>query len=406
MIGDFLRFAINNLFHRKMRSLLTIIGIFIGIAAVVSLISVGQGMKDEINRQFEEIGSDKITVIHGGAGGLGMMNMMTAAVPLTDADLKVIKRQSGVDMAGGMVYKTTAVKYKDEIKYTMVVGMPTDESQEIFSNMDNYKIIKGHNLEDGKDKEIVIGYDIAYTDYFNKRPGIRDKIYINDKPYTVCGIVDKIGSKQDDSQMYITLEEADELFNMEGEYGMIIVKIKPNVNPSDLAEVLRHKIRRARGEKEGEESFQVQTTEQLMNMVGDVLGVINAVLIAIASISLMVGGIGIMNTMYTSVLERTREIGIMKAIGAKNSHVMLLFLFESGMLGMVGGLLGVGVGVSLAKLAEYLAIQSGFAMLKASFSVELIFGSLAFSFLVGTLSGILPAMKAAKLNPVDALRYE
>lgn len=406
MIGDFLRFAINNLFHRKMRSLLTIIGIFIGIAAVVSLISVGQGMKDEINRQFEEIGSDKITVIPGGAGGLGMMNMMTAAVPLTDADLKVIKRQSGVDMAGGMVYKTTAVKYKDEIKYTMVVGMPTDESQEIFSNMDNYKIIKGHNLEDGKDKEIVIGYDIAYTDYFNKRPGIRDKIYINDKPYTVCGIVDKVGSKQDDSQMYITLEEADELFNMEGEYGMIIVKIKPNVNPSDLAEVLRHKIRRARGEKEGEESFQVQTTEQLMNMVGDVLGVINAVLIAIASISLMVGGIGIMNTMYTSVLERTREIGIMKAIGAKNSHVMLLFLFESGMLGMVGGLLGVGVGVSLAKLAEYLAIQSGFAMLKASFSVELIFGSLAFSFLVGTLSGILPAMKAAKLNPVDALRYE
>ena len=406
MIGDFLRFAINNLFHRKMRSLLTIIGIFIGIAAVVSLISVGQGMKDEINRQFEEIGSDKITVIPGGAGGLGMMNMMTAAVPLTDADLKVIKRQSGVDMAGGMVYKTTAVKYKDEIKYTMVVGMPTDESQEIFSNMDNYKIIKGHNLEDGKDKEIVIGYDIAYTDYFNKRPGIRDKIYINDKPYTVCGIVDKVGSKQDDSQMYITLEEADELFNMEGEYGMIIVKIKPNVNPSDLAEILRHKIRRARGEKEGEESFQVQTTEQLMNMVGDVLGVINAVLIAIASISLMVGGIGIMNTMYTSVLERTREIGIMKAIGAKNSHVMLLFLFESGMLGMVGGLLGVGVGVSLAKLAEYLAIQSGFAMLKASFSVELIFGSLAFSFLVGTLSGILPAMKAAKLNPVDALRYE
>ncbi|RLI99006.1 MAG: hypothetical protein DRP06_04340 [Candidatus Aenigmatarchaeota archaeon] len=406
MIRDFLRFAINNLVHRKMRSLLTIIGIFIGIAAVVSLISVGDGMKNEINRQFESMGSDKLMVVPGGAGGVGMMNMMTAAVPLTEADLKVIKRQSGVDLAGGVAYKTIAVKYKDEIKYTMVSGVPTDESQEIFTSMDNFNIIKGHDLEDGKDGEIVIGYDIAYTDYFNKRPGIRDKIYIDDKPFTVCGIIDKIGNSQDDLQMYITLENADDLFDMAGEYGMIMVKMKSNVNPSDLAEILRHKIRRARGEKEGEESFQVQTTEQLMNMVSDILGVINAVLISIASISLMVGGIGIMNTMYTSVLERTREIGIMKAIGAKNYHVMLLFLFESGMLGMVGGIIGVGVGVGLAKLAEYLAIQSGFAMLKASFSTELILGSLAFSFLVGTLSGILPAMKAAKLNPVDALRFE
>ena len=389
-----------------MRSLLTIIGIFIGIAAVVSLISVGDGMKNEINRQFESMGSDKLMVVPGGAGGVGMMNMMTAAVPLTEADLKVIKRQSGVDLAGGVAYKTIAVKYKDEIKYTMVSGVPTDESQEIFTSMDNFNIIKGHDLEDGKDGEIVIGYDIAYTDYFNKRPGIRDKIYIDDKPFTVCGIIDKIGNSQDDLQMYITLENADDLFDMAGEYGMIMVKMKSNVNPSDLAEILRHKIRRARGEKEGEESFQVQTTEQLMNMVSDILGVINAVLISIASISLMVGGIGIMNTMYTSVLERTREIGIMKAIGAKNYHVMLLFLFESGMLGMVGGIIGVGVGVGLAKLAEYLAIQSGFAMLKASFSTELILGSLAFSFLVGTLSGILPAMKAAKLNPVDALRFE
>ncbi len=406
MIMDFLRFAINNLVHRKMRSLLTIIGIFIGIAAVVSLISVGEGMKDEINRQFEAMGSDKLMVMPGGAGGIGMISMMTAAVPLTEDDLKVIKRQSGVDLAGGMVYKTIAVKYKDETKYTMVSGMPTDESQEIFTSMDTFNIIKGHDLEDGKHGNIVIGYDIAYTDYFDKRPGLRDKIYINDKPYTVCGIVDKIGNHQDDTQMYITLEEADELFDMDGEYGMIMIKMKPNVDPDTLAETLTHKIRRARGEKEGEESFQVQTTEQLMNRVGDVLGVINAVLIAIASISLMVGGIGIMNTMYTSVLERTREIGMMKAIGAKNYHVMLLFLFESGMLGIVGGLLGVGVGVGLAKLAEVIAVQSGFTMLKASFSIELIFGSLAFSFLVGTLSGILPAMKAAKLNPVDALRYE
>mgnify|MGYP000268169986 CR=1 FL=1 len=139
----------------------------------------------------------------------------------------------------------------------------------------------------------------------------------------------------------------------------------------------------------------------------NIFNIVQAVLVGIASISLLVGGIGIMNTMYTAVLERTKEIGTMKAIGARNSHILLLFLIESGLLGLVGGIIGVMIGVGLAKGAEYGAgIVLGNDLLRASLNPVIIFGALAFSFLIGSLSGIAPAYQASKLKPVDALRWE
>ena len=123
-------------------------------------------------------------------------------------------------------------------------------------------------------------------------------------------------------------------------------------------------------------------------------------------IAIIVGGIGIMNTMYTSVLQRTRDIGIMKAIGAKNSDILLIFLIESGILGLVGGAIGILIGVALSKLVEFASFQSGITLFQAYFPWYLIAGALAFSFIVGVLSGILPARQASKLKPVDALRYE
>jgi len=134
---------------------------------------------------------------------------------------------------------------------------------------------------------------------------------------------------------------------------------------------------------------------------------VQAVLVGIAAISLLVGGIGIMNTMYTSVLERTKEIGTMKAVGAKNSDILFIFLFESGLLGLVGGAIGIGIGIGLGEGAEYIAsVGLGTNLLQAVFPWYLILGALLFSFLIGTLSGIFPAMQAAKLKPADALRYE
>ena len=147
----------------------------------------------------------------------------------------------------------------------------------------------------------------------------------------------------------------------------------------------------------------MQTSEELIKSVNTILGVVQAIFIGIAAISLLVGGIGIMNTMYTSVLERTHDIGIMKAIGARNSDILSIFLLESGLLGLAGGAIGVLLGVGLSKLVEYFGSQS-VGMLQASFSWHLIGGALAFSFIVGMISGALPARQASRMHPVEALR--
>jgi len=174
-----------------------------------------------------------------------------------------------------------------------------------------------------------------------------------------------------------------------------------------VAETIERKLRRSRGEKEDQETFTVQTSEQLAQTFQSIFAVIQAVFVGIAAISLVVGGIGFMNTMYTAVLERTKESVTMKAVGAKNSDILYIFLFESGLLGLVGGSIGILLGVGIAKAVEYIAtVQLGTVFLQAAFGYELILGALLFSFVVGSASGVLPAIQAAKLKPADALRYE
>jgi putative ABC transport system permease protein len=184
------------------------------------------------------------------------------------------------------------------------------------------------------------------------------------------------------------------------------VQVKKGFDPDKVAGDIKKYLRKSRGQKEGEEDFTVQTSEQLAESFSTVFTIVQVVLIGLASISLLVGGIGIMNTMFTSVLERTREIGVMKAIGARNSDIMKIFLIEAGLLCTIGGGIGIILGIGISKLIQYVAAQAGMGIIQAYFPWYLIVGALAFSFLVGTLSGIFPARRAAKLKPVDALRYE
>ena len=174
-----------------------------------------------------------------------------------------------------------------------------------------------------------------------------------------------------------------------------------------IVEDVKKDMREAHDVNEGEEDFSIQTPEQFMESFAVILDIVQIVLIGIAAIALLVGGIGIMNTMYTAVLQRTREIGIMKAIGARNSHIMYLFLVESGLYGFFGGLIGVTLGIGFAKIVELIFVQVvGPAFLVIEIDWILVIGTLIFSFLIGILSGIAPAKRASKLNPVDSLRYE
>ena len=205
----------------------------------------------------------------------------------------------------------------------------------------------------------------------------------------------------------MTTEDIKDLFNIDNEYDLIVVQVKNKDQIEIVSDEIERKLMNDRHEKEGEETFSVETPIQSLQSVNTILNIINLIVVGIAAISLIVGGIGIANTMYTSVLERTKEIGIMKAIGARNKDILSIFLIESGLLGLVGGVVGILIGIGASKMIEYIAVtQLNTTLLQVSTPTYLIVGCLVFGFLIGAVSGTLPAIQASRTNVVDALRHE
>jgi putative ABC transport system permease protein len=189
-------------------------------------------------------------------------------------------------------------------------------------------------------------------------------------------------------------------------FGYVILQADKGVNPSELGDKIEEKLRKYNNQKKGEENFYVQTYEDALATFGAILDVLNGILILIALISLIVAAVNIINTMYTTVLERTKEIGIMKSIGAQNHKILSIFVFEAGFLGLIGGVFGIFFGYVIAKIGGNIAIANNYSFLQPIFPMYLIVGCLLFSFFIGIVSGLWPARKASRLKPVDALRYE
>ncbi|MFQ5406171.1 MAG: ABC transporter permease [Candidatus Micrarchaeia archaeon] len=404
---DFLQISLLNFKHKKKRTVLTMLGIIIGIAAVVSLISMGQGLQDEITSQFEALGSDKIFISPGSAFGMGFGSALSAA-ELTDDDIKTIRRVRGIKRVAGMTAKTAKVSFGSQTKSSFVTGMQVDlESKELFESISSFQLDSGRWPKPQEKNTAAVGYKIVYdTILFDKQLKIGDSIKIENEVFNIVGVVNRIGNDIDDTNIMIPIETSKKIFGSEKLY-TIFAQVREGTSPEKVAGEIKRKLRKSREVKEGGEDFSVLTPGELLDSFNTILAVVQAVVVAIASISLFTGGVGIMNTMYTSVLERTREIGIMKAVGAKNEYIMAIFTIESGVLGLAGGLIGVALGAALSKGAEFAATAAtGTVLFRASLPPELLIGALAFSFIIGVISGILPARKAASLDPVDALRYE
>jgi putative ABC transport system permease protein len=254
---------------------------------------------------------------------------------------------------------------------------------------------------------VIVGYNLAYKKTFGRNLGVGDKVVVNGEVFDVVGVLKRIGDPGMDASVIMPEDDVRRILEEPEIFSMIVAQSAQGESPDGVAERIEKAIRRDRHQKEGKEDFQVQTSTDLIASFNAVFNIIQVVFVGIAAISLLVGGIGIMNVMFTAVLERTREIGVMKAIGARNSDVLWLFLIESGLLGLAGGVIGVILGAGIAKGVELGANTAfGPGTITAVFPIWLIVGALVFSFVVGAVSGVLPARRASKLRPVEALRYE
>ncbi|MBU1201120.1 MAG: ABC transporter permease [Nanoarchaeota archaeon] len=398
-LSDFFLISLQSLKRRRLRSWLTVIGIFIGIVAIVTLISLGQGLEAVIVGQFSLAGVDVIVVqakgTSFGAPGTGVIK------PLTQKNLDAIQRISEVEYAVGRIVKTGLVEFNDRIEVRFI-GSLSESAKE--NELLNLEAEKGRLLKGSDRGKVTVGHELMNKDLFGKPVQIGSTLIIKEEKFEVVGILKKKGSFITDTTILMSEEDIKRIFEEEN-FNAVAVKVKQGIDIGEAKTSIDKVMRKERDVKIGEEDFSVETNENAVKNLKSTLFAVQLFVYIIAAISIIVGGIGIMNTMYTSVLERTKDIGIMKAIGAKNSTIFTLFFIESGLIGTVGGVAGIIIGVGVAKGLAFIGrTVLDTNLISAHIQPWLLIGALVFSFVVGTISGLLPARKASKMPPVEALR--
>ncbi len=404
MLSDYFFLAVKNVRKRGIRSWLTILGIFLGIAAVVSLISLGQGLQTAITGQFSTLDQDKLVIENTGTG-FGPPGS-TAVKKLTSHDLKLIEQVSGVEFAIPRLIRVVKIDFNKISKFEGAASIPSDKEQiEIVNDVLNLKMQEGKLLEETDRGRVVLGNNFAGKEKFDKEITVGTRLNIQKRDFEVKGILKRGSSFIINDIILMPEDDLKEIVNIEDEIDLIAVQVENQDRIEEVAKGIERRLRKDRDEKIGEEDFSVETPLQSIESINNILEIINLVVAGIAAISLLVGGIGIANTMFTSVLERRREIGVMKAVGAQNKDILTIFLIESGLLGLIGGIVGAVIGLILAfSVSKAASSFLGGIDLNVIISYPLLLASLAFSLTIGVLSGIIPAYQASKLNPVEALR--
>lgn len=402
-----LKMAVVSLKINKMRSMLTSLGIIIGVSAVIIMLAVGTGASQKIAKDMESMGSNLLMIRSGSvtSGGVRMGSGTRPTLTIKDAEA-IDANAQGVLAVAPYSSEAKQLTYGNQNWATSVAGTTAS-----YLGIRNYEIQDGRNFipEDIKNttKVAIIGNTVA-TELFGDMDPIGKTIRIGNIPFKVIGTLkvkgqSGMGMDQDDL-VFIPITTAQKkvfgtafpgtvsMINVQAQNAEVMTQLE-----SDINEILR---KRHHIGKNQEDDFQIRNLAEMQETIKSSAKTMSLLLGAIASVSLLVGGIGIMNIMLVSVTERTKEIGIRMAIGAKASDIRIQFLIESFLLSIIGGLIGVFIGVVGAKLMQ---ILGGMNISISSFSIFL---SLGFSGAIGVLFGYYPAYKASLLNPIDALRYE
>ncbi len=406
---DYLKIIPINLKHRSMRTWLTLMGVIIGVVAIMLMLGIGDGLKFSITKELDQFGAQNIAITPGSLTSLIGHSTSASQGKLYLNDVDRIKRIPGVDFTSvGLPVSGKSIQYKDQEVNMIFYGFESD----FFAKkvIPQYKIERGRFFKDSETNVVIIGNAFANT-VFDKPVNVGSNIYIGGEKFRVVGILQKIGGlggSNDDQTIIISYNDARKITDKMGtvgsdELGMIYVRVSEGFEPETVADRISFELRSSH--KVSEDDFTIITAEYLLEQVNSIIGVLNLFLGAVAGISLLVSAVGVSNTMFTAVLERTKEIGVMKSFGARDNQVMLMFLTESSLLCTFGGI--VGVIISIIIILLFNSLSSVFAWgLEGVISPYVILLSLVFSFVIGIIAGVFPALQAAKLNPIEALRYE
>ncbi len=399
MMFELLSLAVRSLLHRRLRSYLTVLGVVIGVALVISFQMLGDGLKNAINSQIRAFGTDLLFVYPGKStssffGGSDM--------EIRDRDISTIEQVDGVRTVMPVDMRSAVhVSFGGKEETVILHAQPTEAIKEIFEESSGFSLQDGAWPVDDQVHEIVLGNSVAEKT-FDQPIRVGDILDLKGHRFTVSGILNLIGDNVPDTEIFISLANQRLIAGSRTGVQVAIVKVNPDANPDAVADDISYELSR----QPGVGDISVITSQKAGEVAGDIVGLLGLVLSGIAAVAVVVAAVGIMNTMYTSVLERTKEIGVMKAIGATNRDVLLIFVLEAGIIGMLGGTLGALVGTLMAKAAEFMAKNSGFALLEVHADPILYMMVIVGSFAIGVVSGVLPARRAAHLSPVQALRYE
>jgi putative ABC transport system permease protein len=393
-----IKYSLRNLKQRKTRSAFTIISILVGIATIFIFVSFGLGLYGYIEEMSSASSADKVLIQPKGLGG------MDPTFSFSEDELNVVERTSGVYEATGIYFKSVEIEKNDVKKYTYIIGY--DPKKPLIMDVFNLDIYIGRELQPG-DRGAVLGYNYLLSDkIFSKPYELNDNILINGKKVKIVGFYESVGSAPDDAQIYVTTDFIQEIYPNETlPYNWIVAKVDVD-NIERITKDIERNLRKERNQEEGKEDFYVQSFDDMIESYSTALDIVIGFIILIALISVFVSAINTANTMITSVLERVKEIGVMKSIGAQNSEIFSIFLFESSFLGFVAGVLGIIFGWAASFSLGMILTGIGYGFLQPYFPLWLFVACITFATLTGAISGVIPAIKASKTNPVDALRYE
>ncbi|MDD3532020.1 MAG: ABC transporter permease [Candidatus Shapirobacteria bacterium] len=393
---EIFKVALRSLWANKVRSFLTMLGIIIGVAAVITLVSIGAGLKVYIADQFEALGSNLIYIYPGDlSSGFGERAMISQTRLENQHRQAIDRLDLPIGAISALVQIADQAKYKENTFNTIVFGVESAYSQVVNVDLEMGRFFT-ESEEERRRRVAIVGSRVV-EEIFSGIDPLGKSFFLGGSAFEVVGILEEqgggaMGSSSVDDTVIVPLKTAELIFAQE-DYGAIIVKAE---SESDIDQI-KAAIKKELLDYFDEEDFSVLDQRQILNQIDNILGMLTLALGGIAAISLLVGGIGIMNIMLVSVTERTAEIGLRKAVGAQNKDILVQFIIESVFLSIVGGSIGVIFG-----FLGSLLIGSFLQTTVTPWSVFLAF---SISSLIGVVFGVAPARKAARLDPIEALRY-